>query len=197
MLRRGGDHQNSYSHLEYFLMLFPPEQLPLILQLTNNELAMARKSYRMAGEIDMFFGVMLLVTQFEFGSRASLWCNTFTNKYIPAPLFGLRGMPRKQFDDLWMCIRLCDQPCNCPSEMTSEQYCWRLVDDFVKTFNEHRVENFFPSDEICVDESMPRWYGQGGHWINHGLPMYVAIDRKPENGCEIQNASCGCSGVMI
>ena len=44
---------------------------------------------------------------------------------------------------------------------------------------------------------MSRWYGQGGHWINHGLPMYVAIDRKPENGCEIQNAACGHSGVMI
>ena len=44
---------------------------------------------------------------------------------------------------------------------------------------------------------MSRWYGQGGHWINHGLPMYVAIDRKLENGCEIQNATCGRSGVMI
>ena len=27
--------------------------------------------------------------------------------------------------------------------------------------------------------------------------MYVAINRKPENGCEIQNTACGCSGVMI
>ena len=44
---------------------------------------------------------------------------------------------------------------------------------------------------------MSRWYGQSGHWINHGLPMYVVIDRKPENGCEIQNAACGRSGVMI
>ena len=44
---------------------------------------------------------------------------------------------------------------------------------------------------------MSWWYGQGGHWINHGLPMYVVIDRKPENGCEIQNAACGHSGVMI
>jgi hypothetical protein len=26
---------------------------------------------------------------------------------------------------------------------------------------------------------------------NHGLPMYVAMNRKPENGCEIQNAACG------
>ena len=51
MLGRGGDHQNSYSHLEYFLMLFPPQQLQLILQLTNNKLAMARKNYTTAGEI--------------------------------------------------------------------------------------------------------------------------------------------------
>ena len=100
MLGHGGDHQNSYSRLEYFLMLFPPEQLQLILQLTNNELAMARKNYTAAGEIVKFFGVMLLVTRFEFGSRASLWSNVTTNKYIPAPSFGLTGMPRKRFDDL-------------------------------------------------------------------------------------------------
>jgi hypothetical protein len=27
--------------------------------------------------------------------------------------------------------------------------------------------------------------------------MYIAIDRKPENGCEIQNAACGKSGIMM
>ena len=197
MLGRGGDHQNSYSRIEYFLMLFLPEQLQLILQLTNHELGMARKTYTSAGEIVKFFGVMLLATRFEFGSRASLWSNVTTNKYIPAPSFGQTGMPRKRFDDLWMCIRFSEQPPNRPSEMTSEQYRWRLVDDFVKNFNKHRAQNFSPSDEICIDESMSRWYGQGGHWINHGLPMYVAIDRKPENGCEIQNAACGRSGVML
>jgi hypothetical protein len=72
-----------------------------------------------------------------------------------------------------------------------------LVDDFVKKLNEHRANYFNPSEMICVDESMSRWYGQGDHWINHGLPQYVAIDRKPENGCEIQNAACGMSGVML
>ena len=122
-------------------MLFPPEQLQLILQLTNNELEMARKNYTTAGEIVKIFGVLLLVTLFEFGSWASLWSNTSTNKYIPAPSFGLTGMPRKQFDDLWMCIRFSDQPRNCLSEMTSEQYHWRLVDDFIKNFNEHRAPN--------------------------------------------------------
>jgi hypothetical protein len=41
------------------------------------------------------------------------------------------------------------------------------------------------------------WYRQGGHWINHGLSQHVTIDRKPENGCEIQNAACGMSGDML
>jgi len=27
--------------------------------------------------------------------------------------------------------------------------------------------------------------------------MYVAIDRTPENGCEIQNAACGRSGLIL
>ncbi len=67
----------------------------------------------------------------------------------------------------------------------------------MERFNQHRVETFPPSDLICVDKSISRWYGQGGNWINHGLPMYVAIDRKPENGCEIQNSACGRSGVML
>jgi hypothetical protein len=35
---------------------------------------------------------------------------------------------------------------------------------------------------------MIQWYGTGGDWINEGLPHYVVIDCKPENGCEIQNA---------
>ena len=27
--------------------------------------------------------------------------------------------------------------------------------------------------------------------------MYVAIDRKPESECEIQNSACGRSGIMM
>ena len=44
---------------------------------------------------------------------------------------------------------------------------------------------------------MSRWYGMGGFWINEGLPQYVAMERKPENGCEIQNSADGVSGVMM
>ena len=44
---------------------------------------------------------------------------------------------------------------------------------------------------------MYRWYGIGGHWINPVFPQYISIDRKPENGCEIQNAADGVSGIMM
>jgi hypothetical protein len=27
--------------------------------------------------------------------------------------------------------------------------------------------------------------------------MFISMDRKPEDGCEIQNAACGRTGIMI
>ena len=81
--------------------------------------------------------------------------------------------------------------------MSAEVYRWKLVDDFVEAFNLHRKECFTPGTFICADESISQWYGQGGYWINEGLPCYIAIDRKPENGCKIQNSACGDSGVML
>jgi hypothetical protein len=81
--------------------------------------------------------------------------------------------------------------------MTPHCYSWLLIDELVSNFNEHHDKNFIPSKLICVDESISCWYGQGGEWINHGLTLYVAMDCMPQNGCEIQNAACRCSAVMI
>ena len=72
-----------------------------------------------------------------------------------------------------------------------------LVEDLVNFINDERERFFSPSSWICIDESILHWYGSGGDWINEGLPMHVAIDRKPENGCKIQNACDGESGIMI
>ena len=48
-----------------------------------------------------------------------------------------------------------------------------------------------------MDESIYRWYGIGGQYINDGLPQYIEIDLKPENGCEIHNAADGVSGIIM
>jgi Transposase IS4 len=169
-----------------------------MVRLTNLHLHLKSAQATTPGEMLKLFGILILMTKFEFTSRASLWQTVAAAKYIPAPKFGLTGMSRNRFDDLLSALCWSNQSLVPPEGMSSEQYSrWKLVDDFVKNFNEHRANNFTPSSNICVDESMLRWYGQGGHWINQGLPQYIAIDRKPENGCEIQNAACGQSGVML
>ena len=48
-----------------------------------------------------------------------------------------------------------------------------------------------------MDESISRWYGTGGGWINIGIPVYIAIDCKPKTGCEIHNSAFGKIGVML
>jgi Transposase IS4 len=149
------------------------------------------------GEPLIFFGIILLSTKFEFKSRASLWSNSPPTKYENAPGFGKTGMLRMRFEDIWRFIRWSIQPDERQEGIRSEKYRWMLVDDFVENFNNHRAAAFVPSDLICVDESISRWYGQGGDWNNHRLPMYISIDRKPENGCAIQNSACGRSGVML
>ena len=71
------------------------------------------------------------------------------------------------------------------------------MDDFIEALNGYRAAFYSPSDRICVDKSISRWYGLGGNWINIGLPNYVAMERNPDNGCEIQDACDGRSKVMI
>jgi len=205
--REGSDPSKSFSRLDYFLIMFPIKELNHIVALTNenlrhrngqegnNNVVLHRPTT--AGEILKFFGIVILATRFEFGRRSDLWSTTASSKYVPAPNFGSTGMPRQRFDLLFSTIRFSAQPKTRPESVTSEQYRWMLIDDFVEYFNEHRKFYVIPGDVICVDESMSRWYGQGGNWINHGLPMYIAIDRKPENGCEIQNAACGRSGIIV
>ena len=52
-------------------------------------------------------------------------------------------------------------------------------------------------DIICADKYTSRWYVQGGHWINLGLQMFVAMDRKPENETDIKNAASGQYRIMM
>ena len=105
-------------------------------------------------------------------------------------------MTRDRFNDISRTMVWSVQPSQRPEGMSSETYRWLLIQDFVSNFNEHRSQFFSLGWLICVNESMSRWYGLGGHWINMGLPMYVSIDRKLEDGMEIQNAACANSGLM-
>ena len=197
-IHEGSNINWSILPIDYFFHSFPDEQTRYTVLQTNINLLRNDKRLMTREEFYKLLGILILITRFEFTSRASLWSRTTSSKFIPAPRIGeTTGMSRNRFDELWSHLRWSEQPPERPADKTHAEYRWMLVDDMVSIFNKHREENFLPSEWICVDESMSRWYGLGGSWINIGLPMYVAIDRKPENGCEIQNAACGVSGVML
>jgi hypothetical protein len=191
----GSDYSIPRSLLEYFLAVLPVKHMAKIVELTSENLRKKSQRPTRCSEVLKFFGVMILMTRFEFSKRDSLWSSRRPSKFIPAADLGITGMSRTRFRELRSAIRFSEQ--GDETEMTSSQHRWSLVTGFVEAINSHRKEFFEPSDLICVDESISRWYGLGGSWIDKGLPHYVAIDRKPESGCEIQNSACGRSGVML
>jgi len=143
-----------------------------------------------------FIGFIVLATRYETGSRAELSSTKPRNPYLVAPAFGARTrLSRCRFDALWFCVAFREQSSR--GGGVSEQSRWDISTDFVDSINAHRDSHVSPSKYPCIDESMCKWYGQGGPWIKRGPPMYVAIDRKPENGCAIQNTACGRSGIML
>ena len=153
------------------------------------------------GEAIRFQGIMRLCTRFEFANRRDLWATKPNpkHKYMPAPAFGRTGMSRDRFDIIFRCQRYSKQPDVPPEGMSryTEGYRWMLVDDHIANFNNWRATMFKPGTYIVVDESIFRWYGHGGDWINWGLPHYVDMDRKPDSGCEIQNSCDVETGVML
>ena len=86
------------------------------------------------------------------------------------------GMSRDRFKLLLRFMVWSIQPTSRPKGMSHEAYRWLLVEDFVANFNEHQQQYFSPSWHMCTEASISHWYGLGGHWINMGLPMYVAMD---------------------
>ncbi len=81
--------------------------------------------------------------------------------------------------------------------MSSERYRWMLIHDFFTNINEHRMRTFVPVERLEADETVVRWYGKGVTFVNAGLPMHLALERKPDNGGEIQNLADVASGIML
>jgi len=173
---------------DYFQWMFPMGFLSTIVSYSNYELEKRNLKSTSLGEILKYFGVIVLMSRFEFSGRRSLWSSQSGTKYIPTPMLG-HIMSRKRFEEMRQYVTY--------SKVRDETDRWGVISEFITAINDHRSSQVFPSDSICVDESMSRWYGLGGDWIDIGLPHYVAMDRKPENGCELKTASCGNSGIIL
>ena len=113
------------------------------------------------------------MSRWELGSRRDLRSTESRNSLLPVPDFGNRtGMAWNTFDLLLASIRFSKQRKEI-ERSDPRCYRWGLVQD---AFNEHRAVHVSPSEVICDDKSISRWYGLGGDWIEKGLPHYVAID---------------------
>ena len=140
------------SHNNIFLLMFTTNYFLKIFQLTNTQLEKVLQRETNWQEILKFFGVLVLMTRFELGSRVSLWLTFYPSKYVPAAHFGKTGMFHPRFDFLFCWIWFSDQPNRRPAGISAELYWWKLVYDFVKAFNLHHREKFIPVTFICKNK---------------------------------------------
>lgn len=185
--------------LEAFLLMHPKDQLQRQIDLTNENLNKAGKKLIDMQELLVWMGVCILVSMANYqGDRRDLWGGGGSySKYLPTYDLNKTGMSRTRFEEIWSNMRWSNQPETQPEGMSSKKYRWMLVEDNVNSFNAHRASTFVPSGDICVDETMIRWYGLGGAYIQLGLPCYIDMERKPDSGAELQDAACVNSGIMI
>lgn len=115
--------------------------------------------------------------RFSFSNLRDLWKEA-ASKYIPVPSFG-NIMSCKKFKAIIMNIYFSDTSKRTDEPLTDTEFS--LVSSFLKATNEHGQHYVKPSDHICVDESISRWYGPGGDWIKMGFPRYVDYDFKSQN----------------
>ena len=98
---------------------------------------------------------------------------------MQAAEFGMTGMGHDRFKKI-LSAQICSKQLSSHhSNLISEQYLLMLFDDHVANLNKNHSRKYHTPDSICVDESMSRWYGIGGHCINSGLPQYISTDRNP------------------
>ena len=70
------DIRKAYLSLDYFLLVFPPEQLQDTVQLTNIQLQEKSGLYTTPGEILKWIDVLIFSTRYKFGSCRKLWSRT-------------------------------------------------------------------------------------------------------------------------
>ena len=184
-----------YSPYDYFMVMFPREQLDAMVTFTSNNLRKDKKKPTTAGELLKWFGVTILFAFLEVDDRADGWDTGETNrhcKYLPCPQLGRTGMSRERYEELHRHMVWSYQPVHRSPQMSPETYRNMLVQDFVDRFNAHRKSYFTPSSVITVDQSTVPPQQVLETAMEQQLQQQQVQDR-----CEMQNSACGYSGIML
>lgn len=152
--------------------------------MTDEKLVGKEQIHKYSSDRLKLFGTLSFMIWYEFSLRRSLWDETTSYKYVRAQNFCCI-MTYSRFEAIWSCTRFSMWH----DDDIFRQNRWILINGFVEEINEHRPSQVAPSYLICVDEILCRLYGLGWEWLDVGLPR--AINRKPENICEIKTSACG------
>jgi Transposase IS4 len=113
-------------------LVFPARAFQVIYLATQNNIHANQRNNKKTSwqELLKFFGIIILMTKYDFDDRRDLWSKNAGSKYEYAPQFGtLTGMVRDRFDFLFQMIRFSFQPAERPDGMTSKKYRWMLLDN--------------------------------------------------------------------
>jgi Transposase IS4 len=109
--------------LDYFLACFPPIAMKNIIYLTKKKLEEDEQPEMGMGELLKFFGILILITRFEFSNCRDLWSPNSNNWFIPTLAIGMTTrMSKHQFDILLANMTFSNQPEARPKGMSSEKY---------------------------------------------------------------------------
>jgi hypothetical protein len=186
------------SDVDYFNHLFPNKWLNNhVVVATNKKLILVRLRPTDLGELQIFIGILLLMTCFDFGPKRAWW--TTTSKAldimkIQRPnITEMCGISRKRFEDLMSNLTL--------SVFSEEERLadpWISVRPMVHSFNEMRRINVTAGGELCQDESTSRWRGEDGSFTSTGCPHITKIPRKPETlSMEIKDCADGLTKIIL
>ena len=70
----GCEEGKNMTRLEYFILMFPPNQLTEMVRLTNRELKEKEEKSMTIGEMVEFMGICIIITRFQFSSRRVKIC---------------------------------------------------------------------------------------------------------------------------
>lgn len=181
--------------IDYFYWILHEENLGHVVNMTNESLAEKSCTSASCGELLIFFSTQLLMTRMRVSNRHGLWKESSAYEYVAAPYFG-RFISWDRLEAIRANIKYSFQPSE-RGNLSSEKFRWMPCEEFMESISEHRRNRVNPVSILCVDEPISRWYGVGGSWLEYGLTFYADLDQKPESWCEIQNLSCGFSGMML
>jgi Transposase IS4 len=99
------------SVLDCFLAFFPPNAMKNIMYVTNKKLEEDEQPEMRMGELLKFFGVLILITKFEFSNHRDPWSPNSNNQFISSLAIGMTtGMSKHWFDILLANMTFSNQP---------------------------------------------------------------------------------------